>query len=59
MPVGQSCLGGTFSVFEVEPHLLNPGLMFVHYLKLCQLLGRLCPPQHWSSLFFILGWSSP
>ena len=44
MPVGQSCLGGTFSVFEVQPHLLNPGLMFIHYLKLCQLLGRLCPP---------------
>lgn len=44
MPVGQSCLGGTFSVFEVQPHLLNPGLMFFHCLKLCQLLGRLCSP---------------
>ena len=44
MPVGQSCLGGTFSVFEVQPQLLNPGLMFVHCLKPCQLLGRLPAP---------------
>ena len=40
MPAVQACLGGTFSLLEVQLLLLNPGLMFVHCLKLCQLLGR-------------------
>ena len=58
MPAGQACLGRMFSVFEVQSLLLNPGLMFVHCLKLCQLPGRPCPPP-WFSLYFILGRSSP
>ena len=33
--------------------------MFVHCLKLCQLLGRRGHPHPWFSLFFILGWLSP
>lgn len=40
IPVGQACLGGMFSVFLVQPLLLNPGPTFVHFLKLCQLPGR-------------------
>lgn len=43
MPVAQVCLGGTFSVFEIQPLLSNLGLMFVHCLKLCQLLERPWP----------------
>ena len=58
MPVGQACLGGTFSVFEIQPLLLNLGPMFVHCLKLCQLPGRLCHPS-WFSLFLTLSRSSP
>ena len=57
MPAVQACLGGTFSLLEVQLLLLNPGLMFVHCLKLCQLLGRPCHPP-WLSLFFTLSWSS-
>ena len=49
MPVGQACLGGTFSVFEIQPLLLNLGPMFVHCLKLCQLPGRPWPPSHLGS----------
>ena len=44
MPVAQVCLGGTFSVFEIQPLLSNLGLMFVHCLKLCQLPDRPWPP---------------
>ena len=49
MPVGQACLGGAFSVFEIQPLLLNLGPMFVHCLKLCQLPGRPWPPPHLGS----------
>ena len=58
MPVGQACFGETLSVFEVQPFLSNPGPMFVHCLKLCQLLGRPWATS-WFSLFFTLSCSSP
>ena len=59
MPAGQACLSGTFSVFEVQPILLNPGLMFVHCLKLCQIPGRLRLSRPQFSLFFTLSCSAP
>ena len=57
MLVGQACLGGTFSVFEVQPLLSNPRPMFVHCLRFCQLPGRPWVPP-WFSLFFTLSCSS-
>ena len=57
MPAGQAIFGGTFSVFEVQPLLLNPGPMFVHCPRFCQLPGRPWAPPLFS-LFFTLSCSS-
>ena len=58
MPAGQAYLGGMLSIFEVQPFLLNPGQMFVHCLRFCQLPGRPWATP-WFSLFFTLSCSSP
>ena len=58
MPAGQACLGRMLSIFEVQPFLLNPGPMFVHCLRFCQLPGRSWATP-WFSLFFTLSCSSP
>ena len=58
MPAGQAYLGRILSIFEIQPFLLNPGQMFVHCLRFCQLSGRPWATP-WFSLFFTLSCSSP
>ena len=59
MPAGLACLGGTFSVFEVQLVVSNPGLMLVYCLKLCQIPGRHWHPCPRFSLYFTRSCSEP
>ena len=59
MPADLACLGGTFSVFEVQLVLSNPGLMLVYCLKLWQIPGRHWPPCPRFPLYFTLSCSVP
>ena len=59
MPADLACLGGTFSVFEVQLDLSNPGLMLVYCLKLWQIPGRHWPPCPRFPLYFTLSCSVP